>query len=171
VVLFATYLETSVDLAVATQAAGGSHKASSRDHEVEVGMKVIESFQLRDDSGQKVADLLVSARGSELGQPDRLAIAGLVSLLKQVEEGISSSGRGIPVNIAEVNLAAANAVTSGEKFCKPRDTFTRATAVGDGRGTNQSLASKRVHELNVGSGTSLGGHVGLASIIGLVKAE
>ena len=165
-------LHGSVDLAISAERSRARHEAAGGDHEVGVGLEVLDVVKLRDDVGHELRDLVIRAERSELGQPDRLAVADLVGLLEVLEEGIGVLGLGVPVDIAEVDLAAlAGSLACIHEALEPLQTLTGVATVGDGGSTDESAASIGVHPLNVASGSLLRRDVGLGSMVGLVEAE
>lgn len=164
-------LSVGVDLTEGAQGSVAGHEVVGGDHEVRVGLKVGDGVELGEVLGEEVALVFGGAKGSELGQPDGSAAADLVGLLDVSDESLTPLSLGVPVNGAEVDLAATLSVASLEEGLEPLKTLTRVTAVGDGRGTDESLARVRVKPLGVAGSSALRSHGSLASVVGLVEAE
>lgn len=165
-------LEGSVLLAELAEGRGAGHQVVGSDHEVGIGIKVGEGVELGHVLLEEVGLLLAGAERSELGEPDGLVTADLVSLLEVGEESVTILSLGVPVNGAEVDLAATRDGLAGvHERLEPLETLTRVTAVGDGRGTDENLSTVRVHPLGVGGSSLLRSHGSLASMVGLVEAE
>lgn len=164
-------LSGGVDVAIV---AGGVavHQDAIANHEVAVAHDVVESVELGKGLLQESADLIVRARGSKLGDDDRLATADLVGLLKLGEQSVDGRGGGVPVDVAEVESATAILSAAGiDEALEPRKTLANSTRVGDRGSTDKCLARVLVQELGVrGSGSSRR-QVRLADNIGLVEAE
>lgn len=164
-------LSGGVDVAVV---AGGVavHQDAIANHEVAVAHDVVEGVELGKGLLQESADLVVRARGSKLGKDDRLATADLVGLLKLGEESVNSRGRGVPVDVAEVESTAAVLSAAGiDEALEPRKTLAISTRVGDRGSTDKSLARVLVQELGVSSSGSSRRQVRLRRNIGLVEGE
>lgn len=135
-------------------------------------MEVLKSIKLRGDGLDEVVDLIGSAKGSELGQPDRLSTASLVGLLEVGEQSIGSRSLMIPVHVAEVNSAASLLLGAGiHESLEPLNTLSWVLTVGDGRSANQGLAGVLVHVLFVSGSGHRRRDIGLSGIVTLVEAE
>lgn len=163
-------LQRGVEVAEGAEEAGGAEKAVGSDHEVRVGVEVVERLELGHDLLEEAAGVLL-VEGSKLSKPDGLAVAGLVGVLEVVEQGVGVLRLRVPVNGAEVDLAATLSLAGAHELFEPVDALVRVATVGDGGRTNLGLVGVLGKVLLVSSSGSRGGHVGLASIVGLVEAH
>lgn len=162
-------LSGGVDATVAGHLSLGGHEHTSLDLEVGVSIKGVESLKTRDGLLEPRSNGVVRALGGELGEPDGLATTDLGGLLDVLEEGLTVLNLGVPVDVAEIEVAL---VTTGlDESGEPLATLSSETTVADGRSTNEGLASVRVEILDVSSGSGVGGHVSLATVVGLVEGE
>lgn len=162
----------SINLAVSAKVGLGGHKAALADNEVGVGIEILKLLKSGDSLLEPRGNSLIGTLGGELGQPDRLVTASLVGLVEVVKEGLTVLNLGVPVNVAEVVVTLfIKGVTSGDESLQPLETLTRVAAVGDARGTDESLLGILVEELDVGRSSPASIHVGLATIVRLVEAE
>lgn len=162
-------LSGGVDATVAGHLSLGGHEHTSLDLEVGVSIKGVESLKTRDGLLEPRSNGVVRALGGELGEPDGLATTDLGGLLDVLEEGLTVLNLGVPVDVAEIEVAL---VTTGlDESGEPLATLPSETTVADGRSTNEGLASVRVEILDVSSGSGLRGHVSLATVVGLVEGE
>lgn len=132
---FALRSGIGIDAAVGAERGAGRDEGAAGDHEVGVALDegvggiVVEGVH---DRGQELADLLVAgALDGELGDPDRLVVAGLMDLL-QVGQEVVGVGAVVPVGGAEVEGALA--VAGGDPLLEPVDALVLGAAVGDGGG-------------------------------------
>jgi hypothetical protein len=162
-------LSGGVDATVLGHLGLAGHEHAGLDLEVGVGIKVVESLKTRDGLLEPRSNGVVRALGGELGEPDGLAAADIVGLLKVVEESLTVLNLGVPVDVAEVEVALVT--TFLDESREPLTTLHGETTVADGRSTDESLASVRVEELDVSGGGGGRGHVSLATVVGLVEGE
>lgn len=161
-------LQRGVDVANGAEEGVGAQQVTGGGHEVGVAVEVVEAVELGDDLLEEAVGVLLVKR-SKLGKEDGLVAAGLVGILEVAEQSVGVLRLGVPVNVAEVDVAVASA--SAHEAVQPGDTFARVAAVGDGRSTDLDLAGVGAHVLSVSGSGSGGRHVGLAGVVGLVEAE
>lgn len=163
-------LSGGVHLAVGAELRRRGHEGTGGNHEVGVGVEVLEGLKSGNSLLEPASNGVVRTEGGVLGEPDGLATAGLVGSLEVLEQGLTVLNLGVPVDVAEVVLAAGR-LASRDPALEPGNTLTGKTAVADGGSTDESLARVAVEKLDVGGSSALGGHVGLTTVVGLVEAE
>lgn len=164
-------LSGGVDLTEGAESRVARHEVVGSDHEVRVGLEVGDGVELGEVLAEERGLVFGGAKRSELSQPDGSAAADLVGLLNVGDESLTVLSLRVPVNGAEVDLAASLSIASLEESLEPLKTLTGVAAVGDGRSTDEDLARVGVKPLSVaGSGTA-GSHGSLTSMVGLVEAE
>jgi len=135
-------------------------------HEVGVLLDVVLSVQPRHDIFEEGTG--ITAGYTKLSDPQSAVTSGnvgLLDVLNEVGEVLSSV---VPMDGDEVDIALS--VACSEEVSKPCEALS-SSSIGDSWCTDLGRTTKRVHVLNVASGSGSWCEVGLSRIVRLVETE